>query len=158
MIFGKLDDFEAMGLESLGGAVWRSIEWIRKLPANASEGRYRLGQSRIHALVMRCATVDPARAQFESHRRFVDLHYTMDGGEVIEWAPRDSLEDSGPYHSRRDVQIHQPGSVRGRVVMTAGYFALITPIEAHRPKVRAAGFGHVAKLVLKIPVGVLRIS
>src|SRR6478736_3397109 len=37
MLYGKLDDFEAMGLRSLGGAISRSIDWIRELPANPKE-------------------------------------------------------------------------------------------------------------------------
>jgi YhcH/YjgK/YiaL family protein len=155
MLYGKLDDFEAMGLRSLGGAISRSIDWIRELPANPEEGRYELGRKKIYALVMSYATVDPAKARFETHRKHVDLQYSLQGGEVIEWAARESLARDGGYDPDKDVQFHRAGQALGRIVKTAGYFSIFTPVDAHRPKIRTAGFGSVTKVVVKIPVGLL---
>lgn len=101
MIYGKLTDFEAMGLNSLGETVARSVEWIRNLPAEPKEGRHALWEDGIYALVLRYATGGAAEPRFETHRKYVDLQYTLAGSETIEWAPRDSLANDGDYDAAR---------------------------------------------------------
>lgn len=152
MIYGKLNDFEAMGLTSLGETVARSVDWIRSLPAEPREGRHALWDDEIYALVLRYTTGDAAESRFETHRKYVDLQYTLAGSETIEWAPRDSLATDGDYDAAKDLLFHQPGPGFGRVVKAAGFFSIYTPVDAHRGKIRAAGFESAFKLVVKIPV------
>jgi YhcH/YjgK/YiaL family protein len=153
MIYGKLDDFEAMGLASLGETVSRSVAWIRNLPAVPQEGRHALWDDTIHALVLSYATGGAAESRFETHRRYVDLQYTLAGSETIDWAPRETLANDGDYDAAKDLLFHHPGPVLGSVVKAAGFFSIYTPVDAHRGKIRAAGFESVFKLVVKIPVG-----
>jgi YhcH/YjgK/YiaL family protein len=152
MIYGTLDDFEAMGLGSLGEAVSRSVAWIRNLPIDPKEGRYALEGDGMYALVMRYATGDAAASRFETHRQYVDLQYTLAGAEVIDWAPRGTLTKDGDYDAEKDLLFHHPGPAFGRVIKAAGCFSIFTPVDAHRPKIRTEGFESVFKLVVKIPV------
>lgn len=153
MIYGKLSDFESMGLASLGGTLVRSVAWIRALPAEPAEGRYVLWRNDIYALVLRYATGDAAGSRFETHRKYVDLQYTLAGAEGIDWAPRGTLADDGDYDAANDLLFHHSGPVFGRVLKSAGYFSIYTPVDAHRPKIRVEGSDQVFKLVVKIPVG-----
>ncbi len=152
MIYGKLDCFEAMGLASLGDAVAHAVEWIRGLPADLEEGRLALDGDQIYALVVRCATVSPVESRFETHRRYVDLHYTLAGLEVIEWASRDALANDGEYDSEKDVLYHKPGPALATTVNAPGYFSIFTPTDAHRPAIRIEGNEQVFKLVVKIAI------
>lgn len=158
MIYGKLSDFESMGLAVLGETVVRSVAWIRALPAEPAEGRYALWRDDIYALVLRYDTGDAAGSRFETHRRYVDLQYTLAGAEVIDWAPRQTLANDGDYDVTKDLLFHHPGPVFGRVLKSAGYFSIHTPVDAHRPKIRAEGCAQVFKLVVKIPVGLFPVS
>lgn len=153
MIYGKLDDFEAMGLASLGETVSRSVAWIRNLPAEPREGRHALWDEHTYALVLRYATGEASQSRFETHRQYVDLQYTLAGAEVIEWAPRGTLASDGNYDAAKDLLFHLPGPALGSVSKPAGLFSIYTPVDAHRGKIRAAGFESVFKLVVKIPVG-----
>ena len=152
MIYGKLSDFEAMGLASLGETVTRSVAWIRNLPADPAEGRHALWADDVYALVLRYATGDAAESRFETHRKYVDLQYTLAGSETIEWAPRESLRNDGEYVAGKDLLFHHPGPIFGRAVKAAGFFSIYTPVDAHRGKIRADGFESAFKLVVKIPV------
>lgn len=152
MICGKLNDFESMGLTAMGETLSRAVAWIRALPTEPAEGRYPLWQEDIYALVLSYATGEPAESRFETHRKYVDLQYTLGGAEIIEWAPRDTLANDGEYDAAKDLLFHYPGPVFGRVVKSAGYFSIHTPLDAHRPKVRVEGADQVFKLVVKIPV------
>jgi YhcH/YjgK/YiaL family protein len=153
MIYGKLNDFETMGLASLGETVVRSVAWIRSLPADPAEGRHALWEDNIYALVLRYDTGDAAESRFETHRKYVDFQYTLAGSETIEWAPRESLANDGDYDAAKDLLFHHPGPVFGRAVKAAGFFSIYTPVDAHRGKIRAAGFESAFKVVVKIPVG-----
>jgi len=152
MIYGRLNDFEALGLASLGETVQRSIAWIRNLPAEPAEGRHVLWDNSMHAVVLRYVTGGAAESRFETHRKYVDLQYTLAGSEVIDWAPRGTLANDGDYDADRDLLFHHPGPVLGSVVKAAGFFSIYTPLDAHRPKIRAPDFESVFKLVVKIPV------
>lgn len=152
MIYGKLDDYEAMGLTSIGDAAARSVAWIRGLPANPQAGRFALDGERIYAVVLRYDTVHPEQSRFETHRRYVDLQYTLAGAEAIEWAPRDTLATDGEYDSEKDLLYHKPGMIFGRTVNAPGCFSIYTPVDAHRPAIRVASAGFVIKLVVKIAV------
>lgn len=152
MIYGKLTDFETMGLASLGHTVARSVAWIRNLPAEPKEGRHALWDDEIYALVLRYTTGDAADSRFETHRKYVDLQYTLAGAETIEWAPRSSLAHDGEYDAAKDLLFHHSGPAMGRVIKAAGLFSIYTPVDAHRGKIRAPGFESAFKLVVKIPV------
>lgn len=153
MIYGRLDDFEAMGLGALGETVARSVDWIRRLPAEPREGRHGLWDDSVHALVLRYPTGEADASRFETHRRYVDLQYALAGGEAIEWAPRAAMADDSEYDAATDLLFHRPGSTVARVVKTAGLFSIFTPVDAHRGKIRITGHESVFKLVVKIPVG-----
>lgn len=152
MIYGKLDDYEAMGLTSIGDAAARSVAWIRGLPANPQVGRFALDGDRIYAVVLRYDTVRPEQSRFETHRRYVDLQYTLAGTEAIEWSPRDALANDGEYDPEKDLLFHQPGPVFGTTINAPGCFSIYTPVDAHRPAIRVNGSDFVFKLVVKIGV------
>jgi biofilm protein TabA len=152
MIYGRLDDFEAMGLAALGETMSRSVAWIRNLPVEPREGHHALWAPDIHALVLRYNTGDAAESRFETHRRYVDLQYTLSGAEAIDWSPRATLESDGGYDAAKDLLFHLPGPALGSVVKAAGFFSIYTPVDAHRGKIRVAGHESVFKLVVKIPV------
>ena len=152
MIYGKLKDFENMGLVSLGETLVHAVAWIRMLSSEPQEGRYALWNDDIYALILRYSTGLAEDSRFETHRKYVDLQYTLNGAEIIDWAPRDSLGKDGDYDDDKDVLFHHAGPVLGSVTNAAGFFSIYTPVDAHRPKIHALGFENVFKLVVKIPV------
>jgi YhcH/YjgK/YiaL family protein len=158
MICGKLNDFEAMHLVSLGSAIVQAVTWIRNLPAGVKEGRYPLEDDGLYALVLSYATGPEHAARFETHRRYADLQYTVAGAEGIDWAPRASLACDGHYSEEKDLLYHQPGPAFSRVINAAGFFSFYTPVDAHRPMIRLADHPRVLKVVVKIPVSRLGIA
>ncbi|HRP04129.1 MAG TPA: YhcH/YjgK/YiaL family protein [Opitutaceae bacterium] len=152
MICGRLADFEKLGLQACGPVTMQGVAWIRSLPLDPREGTFDLGAG-IRALILRYPTAAEATGRFETHRRHVDLQYTLTGCEVLEWSPRQALEPFGDYDEEKDVCFYQPGAPAGRVVAGTGVFTVFTPHDAHRGGVRfTSSEPEVLKLVVKIPV------
>ncbi len=88
-------------------------------------------------------------ARLESHRRYIDVQYTMDGDEEIGWMPlAECGQPVGGYDEKKDLAFY---SVRPTswLAVPAGTFVVFFPDDAHAP---LAGRGAVKKAVLKIAV------
>lgn len=152
MIYGILTDFEKLIPGPPSQAVARSLEWLRSLPDAPECGRYELDESTgLYAMIMRYDTVTAEESRYESHRNVVDLQYTLQGGEGIEWAHTEDLAADGAYDLERDLQFYLPGNAYGFVKNLPGYFSIYVGTDAHRPKIRIPGHEDVYKAVVKIP-------
>lgn len=157
MICGQLDEFEAQGLAVLGAATQRGVEWIRSVTM-PRVGRVELGEAgdrggSMRGLVFRYLAGEAAKARFETHRRFVDLQYIVEGYEIMEWIPRRDLAEDGAYDVEKDVVFYRPAPPSVRLEAGPGFFAIFTPLDAHRGAIELPGRSpNVLKLVVKIPV------
>ncbi|HYT67983.1 MAG TPA: YhcH/YjgK/YiaL family protein [Vicinamibacterales bacterium] len=88
-------------------------------------------------------------ARLESHRRYIDVQYTMEGDEEIGWLP---LAECGPpaadYNEAKDVAFYTAHPTSWLAV-PAGSFVVFFPDDAHAP---LAGRGAIKKAILKIAV------
>lgn len=153
MLHASLSDlgtYEAL----LTHPTWRSaLEWLRGIAPDIALGTHQIQGDQMFASVQEYETVGRDQARFESHREHVDLQYTIQGEEGIDWIPRSLLEPNGPF--AKDVQFWlPPAGIYSTVVNTAGRFSIFYPEDAHRPKVRVAS-ERVRKLVIKVNVALL---
>jgi biofilm protein TabA len=154
MLHGSLSSPETYAL-LMGHPIWRqAFEWLQALPANPALGEYELRGRQLFASVQEYSTLARHEARFESHEQHVDLQYTIQGGEGIDWIPRDSLKADGLFANDVQFWLPPPEPVT-TLAQTAGRFAVFFPVDAHRPKVRLAGHDQVRKLVIKINLGLL---
>jgi YhcH/YjgK/YiaL family protein len=87
--------------------------------------------------------------RFESHRRYVDIQYTLSGEDLIGWKPVaqctndqepfDVVKDVGYYVDRPELWIPVP----------TGTFVVFFPEDAHAPM---GGTGLIHKIVVKVAV------
>lgn len=92
-------------------------------------------------------------AHLEAHRRYIDIQYTIEGPEEIDWSPRAScVVPAGPFDSERDIMFFQdrPGTW---FEVPPGRFAIFFPEDAHAP---LGGQGPLKKAVVKIDRNVVR--
>lgn len=144
--FNEPDTYELLTIHP----VWRrAFDWIGALPGEAPLGEVELAGRDLFASLQEYSTLARHEARFESHEAYVDLQFTLAGGETIEWAPRSELRADGPFAN--DVQFWLPPSDPvTALAQTPGRFAIFFPADAHRPKVRVAGHDRVRKGVIKI--------
>ncbi len=133
----------------------KAIAFLRAAQGRTlDDGRVDLDGERVFALIQSYATLDPAQTPvFEAHRKYLDVQYIAAGEEVIGWAPLDRVSVTQPYTEAGDALL---GTVAEadltRVLVPAGYLAVLWPPDAHAPKLSAAAPSAVKKIVVKVAV------
>lgn len=157
MIYSKLTSLSVKHLCD-SNEIWdKAFRFIKNLPEQPETGIHPIIGEDMFCNVMRYNTVEPIDSKYESHRKFVDLQYTIDGEESIDWLLSSNLDCNGSYAEETDLQFYHPADSMSRVKMAPGFFAIFLPDDAHRPKIKSGNTGNVFKLVIKINKNLLGI-
>jgi len=152
MIHGKLEQIESL-VPVMPEALKIAVQWIRTLDANVEDHRKDFeDQQGMYAQVMRYSTLPAEQTKLECHRRMVDLQYTISGSEGIGWLPLDGLQTKADYSEEKDAKFFHFQTPECVVWQKPGRFTILTPEDAHCPKIRMPGEDSVVKLVVKIPL------
>lgn len=116
-----------------------------------ADGRYEIDGDRIFANVSTYETKDREGAEFEAHKKYVDLQAVIVGKEAIGWAVLDDklTETREEYSKGGDIAFYT-GEGTMDVVLPAGNFALLFPQDAHMPCLYTGGDRKAQKIVVKI--------
>ena len=135
---------------SLHPAFLRAFECLGRpdLPLLAA-GRHAIDGERLYLSIDHKAGRGRDGARLESHRRYIDIQFTIDGGEEIGWVPLDACASpAGPYDDGRDIRFYED-TPKVWLAVPPGHFAIFFPEDAHAP---LAGRGMLKKAIAKIAV------
>jgi YhcH/YjgK/YiaL family protein len=89
--------------------------------------------------------------KFESHRKYADIHYIIDGEEILYQKPVDSLVPMMPYDDKNDVLLFESACADVTpVILTVKNFVVCFPEDAHAPAYCVHEPIHVRKIVIKV--------
>lgn len=87
---------------------------------------------------------------FEAHRKYIDIHYLLEGSEIIEITDVKKLKITKDYDDQADALL---GTAEGSsYLLKKGQFMVVFPEEAHMPGIKTAEDKEVKKAVVKVPV------
>ena len=88
---------------------------------------------------------------FESHKKYIDIQFVIDGSEIIDVCDTDTLKATDDRLDTDDIAFYENTDDFSRAHLTEGLFVVLFPGEAHRPCVAPDGKGvKVRKAVAKI--------
>lgn len=116
-----------------------------------AEGWYELGEG-VRASVQRYVSMAEEALRFESHERFYDVQYVVEGREFIGVCSRRGLEILDAYDEENDVTFYEEPELSGRVLLEAGDYVVLGPDDVHKPRCLAGEAMPVVKIVVKVPV------
>ena len=154
MIVGELKQWKTIqGLEGLEAA----FEFLQKnrgqeLPV----GKLSVQGDDIYAIVIRTPSRPVEGAQFEAHRRYIDVQYLAAGMETIGYAPVDHLKIACPYHQANDIEFYDLPEEYERLSMYPDRFAVFFPGEGHLPNCHLGGEHQLSKIVVKVSASLLK--
>jgi len=106
----------------------------------------------VRCVISAYETVTESQALWEAHRRYVDVHYVLDGEERVSVC---SLAQAqvGVYHADRDY-LETKGVPMVDLQATAGTALCLFPNDVHRTRVqiRPNNSDRILKAIFKVPV------
>ncbi len=135
---------------ALHPAFGRAFAFLRqKNLADLLPGRHDIDNDRVFAVISRGPGRQRSKAKLESHRKYIDIQYIIDGSEEMGWKPTDTCRDiANAYDADSDIQFFNDKPTTWTAVLP-GSFAIFFPPDAHAPLVSE---GEIHKVVLKIAV------
>jgi biofilm protein TabA len=113
-------------------------------------GKYPILGDQVYAMVSAAPSHKMEEVKWESHKKYIDLHYIIKGREMIGIADTSRAIITKPYTD--DVINYE---VAGKYYLARpGHFFLFFPNDAHRPTILVTGYDVVKKIVIKIQTAV----
>ena len=94
-----------------------------------------------------------ATNRFETHEKFFDVQYVIEGMETCGVCDRSECKTVAiPYNEAKDVTFYDEPEHFGIVFLNAGDFIVLGPEDAHKPRCAAEKQIPIKKIVVKVPV------
>ncbi len=157
MIVGSIDILED-GHVSYPEPVKKALEFLRSHDFTKMEaGKYPIDGEKSFAMLQRYDTRMLDKCRPETHQKFLDIQYIVEGEEFIGWCPfSPELEVSEAYDAQKDVAFYARLVPESNLILTKGGFAVLYPEDVHRPCGAVDGVSQpVTKVVVKIDVNSL---
>jgi biofilm protein TabA len=133
--------------------VWKmSFDWLQTINQATPLGTHKIQGDQVYASVQRYETLPREKCRYESHRRYIDIQYCIDGGEIIDHSLTSDLPFDGDYQEAKEAQLYGPYEKGTPLVMSPGWFCVFFPPDGHQPKRRDGIHADVFKVVIKIEV------
>lgn len=123
--------------------------------SSMSEGRYDLDDG-MFALIQEYKTEPKARRRPESHQRYIDIQYIVNGEESIGYCLLCSqcvIKEN--LLLEKDLIFYSSVVNESDFILKTGMFAVFFPWDIHRPSVSWKEDSVVRKVVLKIPISLV---
>ena len=147
MIVGELKSWKSLknvkGLEPAFEFLEQASS--RELPA----GKHPIDGDRFFAIVVRADSRSPESAEFEAHRKYIDIQYLVSGREMIGVAPTENLQVVSPYDESKEAALYSIPSEYAKLEMEPDRFAIFFPSDAHMPNCHLGGPQKLHKIVIK---------
>lgn len=149
-----MDKIENLGKYLEKDVVEKIRPFVSSISADMADGEYDIDGEHIFARVMAYETMPKEECKIEAHNRYIDIQFTLAGAEGIDVFPRSQLQSIEDYSVEDDVEWFSPDeeTLFVQSCNLPGYFTMLFPYEAHRPKESVAGFSKVKKGVIKLEV------
>ena len=112
-------------------------------------GEYEISGKEIFAIVADLEGKGMDKSTLETHKKYIDIQYTVSGSEVIGWrSGTDCVLTDGGYSEERDLEFFRE-TPDSWIEVPRGDLAIFFPEDAHAP---LAGTGQMRKVIIKVKV------
>lgn len=106
----------------------------------------------VKASIQHYCTTNWSENMFETHDKYFDVQYVIEGFEYFGVCKREGLIESIPYSEENEITFYKEPQNSSRVLLEQGDFIIVGPDEAHKPRCSGCKSLPVKKVVVKVPV------
>jgi len=148
MVFDRLKN--ANQYFPLGERITKALQYLSQTDfTNIEPGKYEIDGENIFALISSYDTKPLSASKWEAHRKYIDLHYIVEGKEKIGFTEFQKVIIIEEYNEERDVALYKGDG--NYLIMDEGHFAIFFPPDVHMPSIAI----NIPKQVKKVTVKVL---
>lgn len=149
MIYDNLNNIDLY--KGLSDDIYVGLEFLKKVDPSIAKGVYQLNP-RLKAIVSEYETKTCNNYVYETHKRFIDIQYTLKGLERIACLPVEKLEGLKAYSEDSDAALYVANSKPQEMVIGDGFFAVFFPQDGHMPQICVDTPSLVKKVVIKVEI------
>jgi YhcH/YjgK/YiaL family protein len=112
------------------------------------EGTFPLENEKLIAIVEQKEGKTHAGARLEAHRKYIDIHYTLQGVDTIGWRPLSLCSSIAQEYQKTSDKMFFHEKPTSWIDVSPELFAIFYPYDTHAP---LCGTNHVKKVVIKVP-------
>lgn len=149
MVIDSLDN--AFLYASAHSGFHAAFRFLQECMKNVPEpGRYEIDDKNIYAIVQKYYTCATEQIPWEAHRNYIDIQCLLRGKEKIGYVSLANLQGESHYHTEKDCVLAQFAKDENFIYMPQGFFAILYPHDAHKPRCMADTSEPVSKVVVKV--------
>lgn len=137
--------------KGLDNRVAKAIKYLQENDlSNFEPGRYTIEGDEIYFMVSQYETKPLVDCKPETHRKYIDIQYILEGSELMGYQPLEGQQPSIEYNPVKDVEFYALKTDLFEV--KAGMFAIFFAQDIHQPCVMAGSPKTVKKVVVKVMI------
>ena len=138
--------------DCLSQRIDEALKYIKNLDAaSLTSGKYVVNDDFFY-IVQEYDTKSPEQGRYESHKKYVDIQYLVEGCEYIAVTATAFLEPDGSYNEDTDVQFLKDAKYASNLLLTSGKYAILYPKDAHKPGLTVDKVTKVKKILGKVSI------
>ncbi len=111
-------------------------------------GRIEIDGDDLYAVMLHYHTQPEAECKLESHRRYADIQYIIEGEELMGFVSQAGQSIVHPYSEEGDYTFYE--SKTSPLLVKKGMFTVFFPQDLHRPCIQVKESQPVKKIVVKV--------
>lgn len=130
----------------------QAFDFLESLtPENFTDGKTELAGNHLYGNGMIRETKEFSESIWESHDKYLDIHYLVEGEERIFYADEYSMQEVKPYDPEKDLTVFDGNG--HEVVVPPNGFVIFYPGEIHKGLVHVSTPNTIKKMVIKLEMG-----
>ena len=152
MVVTNINSPELGLYEKLNENFAKAFEIVKAAVQNVPEvGKYEVDGKNVYYMSQEYLTKAPGEAQFEAHKKYIDIQVVLDGEEIIRFDAPEKLSVTKEYDEVKDCMLFAMNREFDSVRLGKGDMTIIFPEEPHAPGIAADGTpARVRKAVVKV--------
>jgi biofilm protein TabA len=145
MILSTLNNYERYaGLHNLFP---KGFNFLNSGIASLPDGKTEINGEDLFAIISRPGTIVTNELKPESHKKYLDIHYIIEGTELFGWKNiNDVQHPEGAFNEEKDYILYNDQDYK-ELLLKKGDFVIVYPEDVHMPGIKTE---QLHKVVLKI--------
>lgn len=132
--------------------IGKALNYMKEKDFSKEEkGVHEVEGKELYYVVAEYDTKDLEKGFWESHKKYIDIHYMLNGQEKLMYANFENVEIEKDYNENDDAYILK-GESEGEVVLKEGCFMLCFPEDVHMTGIKVNSSEPIRKIIFKVAI------